>query len=322
MKTTRAMLVRLLLKLRSRLKMLSAPLQQKNALVCEIILALFLGASLHGNALAQAQVIPCPTALPTPDVYELGTGVNSSGFCTSLYTGATAATVADLDATQNKSLLKQLDQYAKQIEEVQQLTIQTETLLRDLEENPLQVIVPDANQLIANQRRIDKLAQDIAKNSSTTGDNLIKDLQHPDTIGLGYGSKFQLWNDARQTSVEESYSKVSNFLKEASDRNKTITEAIYNINHAQGRTATAKAAAQATGQELELMHRLLETLNQLVGMQAVENGAKLQAEVDATARAAAMNRDMIVNPPFGGSSVMLPPDNYQGPGDPAVNKGF
>ena len=257
-----------------------------------------------------------------PDVYTMGTGVSLSGLCTAISTGEVAVSTASIDTssastatTQAKSLLVQTDQYAKQIEEVQNLVIQTEMMIKDLEENPLQAIVPDANQLIANQKRIDKLAQDIANNSSSVGVNLLNNLEHPNTIGLGEGSRFALWSDARRNAVEESYTKSKAFIDASQSRNKALTQAIYNAAAAQDKTANLKAISNMEGQQLTWLQSIGESLNQIMQTQATENASKISGEMTS----AESLQNMATNPPFTG--IALPKDSYRGPGT-STSKGF
>lgn len=256
---------------------------------------------------------PCPTT--TISGYSLGTGLDVQGYCAAqnsavavVNTGVGAMAAVDLATTQETSLLKQAEQYAQEVLTVQNLVIQTEMLIKDLEENPLQVIAPDVNQIIANQERIDRLAQDINKNSSKVGSNLIKNLEHPNTIGLGQGSKFQLWSDARVAAVNESYDKVTGFMVDLKKKNLSISQAIYNINHATGKTATVKATANAAGQQLSMLQDMKELLMQMLGMQAVENGAKLQADNDAAESQALTALQGL------GQRIVINSDTYKGPG--------
>jgi hypothetical protein len=238
--------------------------------------------------------ITCANAECTaPDVYELGTGINLSGLCTSISTGATAASTAEIAVTSEKSFLVQADTYAKQALATQNMIIQTEMMIRDLEENPLQVITPDANQLIANQKRISSLATDIANNSSNIGDNLMNNIKHPNTIGLGQGSRFALWSEARRKAVEESYAINKQFVADAARKDKSIWDAIKNISATKDKTATMKATANAAGQQLSWLQSIGETLNQLMGAQAVESGMKIEMEIQALENA----NSMIDNPP-------------------------
>jgi len=278
----------------------------------------------------QADLVYAQCATTGPTIWANGNAVDNNGLCTALSTGEAALTLTHIDDntvaiqtntatiadTQNQSLLKQIDQYAQQVEEVQNLVIQTQMMIKDLEEQPLQVIVPDANQLIANQKRIDQLAQDIANNSSSIGANLIKDLQNPNTIGLGYGSKFELWSQARAAAAQESYTKVTQFIADASNRNKTITQAIYNIDHAVDKTATLKAMANAQGQQLTWLESIAETLNQLLGAQAVENGARQSQEMTNAQAVSDLRNNPI------GNQIQLPKDGYNGPAGYDGSKGF
>lgn len=250
-----------------------------------------------------------------PDSYVLGTGVSING---KLAAEASIATAQDTSVmaiatqatmkTQEASLLTQADQYARQALELQELVIQTEMMIKDLEENPLQVITPDANQLMANQKRISALATDIANNSSNIGSNLVNNIKHPSTIGLGQGSKFALWSEARRKAVEEMYALNKQFIKDAASKDKSIWDAIKNIAHTKDKTATLKATANAAGQQLSWLQSIGETLNQLMGAQAVESGSKLEADIANAEETAAI----IAKPR--GSDIILQQDSYEGPG--------
>lgn len=247
----------------------------------------------------------------TPSYYYLGTGYDSAGLCTAINSGIAAASLVDIVETQNVGVLKQVEQYAQDVLAAQNLIIQTEMMIRDLQENPLEVVVPDVNQIIQNQERINKLAQEIDKNSSSVGKNLINNLEHPNTIGLGQGSKFQLWSQARETAAKEAYDKVIGFTRGLDKKNKSITKAIKNIDHAQDKTATAKAAANVAGQQLTLLQEVKELLTQLLSLQAVESGAKLQAENDAALAQAKAAQGL-----GRGERIIIPDDTYFGPGNP------
>jgi len=291
------------------------------------MLALFLGLTLQSNFVWAQSAGTCGIV---PDFLAAGSGTFTTALCEANATALTAATVAEVAVSASSSadsgltgLAKQAAQYAQQLEQyaqeviaAQNLVIQTERMIKDLEENPLQVIVPDTKQLVENQKRIDQLAKDIANNSNTIGSNLMKDLTNPSTIGLGEGSRFQLWSEARSAAIQESYDKVAAFAKNEPAESKRITQAIKNIDGAEGKTATDKAMANAAGQQLALIQDIKEMLRQLLSMQSTENGAKLDAQVSAAT--AAVNA-VIQNPP--GSTLNFAPDSYDGPGT-TKNKAF
>ena len=216
-----------------------------------------------------------------PDSYYLGTGTDLNGLCTAISTGEAADAAIQLYETQSNSLLKQAAQYAKQIEEVQNLIIQTEMMIKDLEENPLEVVTPDINQILANQERINRLANDIGNNSNKIGENLTRNIQHPNTIGLGHGSKFALWSEARRKSLEESYAKVVQFVQNAKSENEVASKEIQNAAALTDKTQAAKTTARIAGDQLSIMNKTLEVLNQLLGATTTKDGKLLQEEMDA-----------------------------------------
>lgn len=311
-------LMMFLLKQHMKPLMCCAPSTLKMKWAAALYPVLFLVISLQSDLAAADPLLPtCPDPLgmTVASPFTLGTGVTSNEFCAAIMAGATVEQVIELNAQvtalngkEDASQNTRLEQLAKEVLSTQQLVIQTETLIKDLEENPLQVIVPDANQIIINQKKIDQLAQDISNNSNQIGDNLIKDLKTPNTIGLGQGSKFQLWSDARKKAVGESYDLVTGFIKDASSDDKTIWQAIKNLNAAQGRTQTAKSAGQIAAQQALMLEKMTRLLNQLLGMQATENGAKLQQEMDMEAARAVVAKEGL------STNITFKPDSYKGPG--------
>lgn len=239
-----------------------------------IVISIFVMLLISANVLAV-----CTTGIP--DYYYLGTGLDKNGLCTAISTGEAAAATLDLVDTQNASVLKQAAQYAKQIEEVQNLVMQTEMMIKDLEENPLQVVTPDINQIIANQERINALANDISNNSSRVGDNLIRNLEHPNTIGLGHDSKFALWSENRRRNVEESYAKVQQFIKDMTKENEDAVVETKNAAALTDKTQAAKTTARIASQQLSTSQKMLELLNQLLGATATEQASKISQEIEA-----------------------------------------
>ena len=282
---------------------LQRPSKQKDILVFVMASVVFLATYIQSN---KAHAVPCAV---TPDIYSLGTGVNVTGLCTAVATGQAADEAMMLNETQNLSYLKQAEQYAKQIEEVQNLVIQTEMMINDLEENPLQVITPDINHLIANQKRIDDLANNIAANSSQVGSNLMNNLSHPNTIGLGKGSRFALWSEARRKNTEESYAKATQFVKDLKSENKSITQAIKNINATKDKTATLKATGNIAGQQLSQMAKMTEILNQLMGAKAVDDGERIERDITG-----AQVQEQVANQGLGQRLDIPSNDSYTGPG--------
>jgi P-type conjugative transfer protein TrbJ len=249
--------------------------------------------------------VPCLFKI---DTLNQGLGENTSGFCAALQAGEIATASEVMVSNQEIGLLKQAEQVAQEILTVQNLVIQTEQLMKDIEENPLQVIVPDVDQIIRNQERINQLAQNIDKNSSKVGDNLIKDLYHPDTIGLGSGSKFELWSQTRAAALQETYTTVKAFLKGFKGENASFEQAVKNIRATKGQRQTAKSAGEISAQQLGRLAKIEELLMNLLNLQAADQGAKLQEEADARA----IEKGIIENGL--GPKFKVPKDVFIGPG--------
>lgn len=265
----------------------------------------------------------------TPTVMVAGSGTDLAGLCTAISADATALSTADIDiataataASTSESLVKQaaqystqLEQYAQELLSAQNLIIQTEMMVKELEENPLQVIVPDANQLIANQKRIDSLAKDIANNSSSIGTNLMNDITHPNTLGLGQGSRFALWSEARIAGINEAFEKDQDFIRKMKKEQTDLNRAIKNQQAAVGKKAIEQATADTLSQMLSMLQRMESAIQQQMKMQATENAMK-QEQDNAAATAI---QSVIKTPP--GSGLIFKEDGYKGPGK-VGNKGF
>lgn len=259
---------------------------------------------------------PATAECAAPDIYTMGTGINLSGLCTSLSTGEIAVSTASIDAataetalTQAKSFAMQAEQLAQQVLAAQNEVIQAELLVRQFEENPLDVIVPDANELLANQDRINKLASDIAKNASSVGTKALNNLEHPNTIGLGRGSRFQIWNDTRREEALKALDLSNRYLKEAPQRNKNIAKVVKSAAAAQGDTANLKIISSTLAQMMTFLQSIQETLNRMLSTQASETGKKVTDEVtDAEAIQEMSNKGL-------GNKIDIPlKDKYMGPG--------
>lgn len=301
---------------------------KKNIATPQVALSHILSSALVTIAFSLPSVAHAICAT-TPTVSVGGTYTDLAGFCSAIATAETALSSAETAASTSSTAaatnttatktnllyLQQVEAYAQDVLAYQQQVIQVERFIRDLEENPLEAVVPNVNQLVKNQQEIAQLAKDIEKNSSSVGDNLVKNLEHADSIGLGQGSKFALWSEARRKNAEESYAIVRKMIKKAEKQNEDITKAIKNAAAAEGQTASQKAFANAAALQLTLLQDIGNTLNQLLGAQAVENGARLANEIAAAKARARMAE---VAP---GSDIDMPEDSYKGPGK-VNNKGF
>ena len=198
-----------------------------------------------------------------------------------------AATSASATAVKTAATYyQQVESYAKQTLQYQQQVMDTEMMVRDLEENPLQTIVPNTNQLLANQAKINKLAKAIDTAAPNVGENMARNIKYPDSIGLGQGSKFQLWAESRQQSVQDTLDSVAAFRKSYVDDNNDITTALKDAGATKDKTATMKVAAFAAAQQAKNAANMLVLMNE-----ARSNAALREAEIlDKEASAAAAHQ--------------------------------
>lgn len=251
-----------------------------------------------------------------PDIYTMGTGISLSGLCTAISTGETALSTANIDTATTELSLTQLKSYAMQAEQLAQQTlatqnaiIQAELMVKEFEENPLEVVMPNVTQLIANQERIMKLASDISKNADTVGTNALKNLENPSSVGLGQGSRFQIWSDARRQQALAAFDLANRYMKEAPDRNANINKLINSSAAAQGDTANLKIMSSTVSQSMQFLQGIQEALNGILTGQATETGKRVDDEIQA-----AKANQNIINNGIGDPLDIPTQDSYIGPG--------
>ena len=224
------------------------------------------------------------------------------------------------DAQDKLNWLQTMDAYAKSALELQEIIIQTELLVKDIEENPLQVIVPDANQLLANQAQINTIAQQIGQGSGAMSQNLMNNLQHPQSIGLGQGTTFELWSEARAKAVDEALSTAKFLASDAQGQNASFLQLVKNITSAQGPSMAAKNAAEAGKQQVQIAQKTLGAINQILMLQSTDAGAKVASDMSTTNDAVSANTKLWGTDPLGHPVVAH--DTYAGPGVSGQGKAF
>lgn len=224
-------------------------------------------------------------------------------------TMAAASTAESSSATAVKTAAtyyQQVESYAKQTLQYQQQLIDTEMMVQDLEENPLQTIVPNVNQLLANQAKINTLAKAIDTAAPNVGENMARNIKYPQSIGLGQGSKYQLWSESRQTEVQATLDSVAAFRKSYMDDNKDIMTALKDAGAAKDKTVAIKTAAFAAAQQAKAAADMLVLMNE----QRSNAALKEAEELDKEAAAASAHQALIGTGQF--KATDMPSDGENG----------
>lgn len=87
--------------------------------------------------------------------------------------------------TQVLNYLKNIESVAQEVITAQQLVLQTEYLVKSLQDNPLAVVMPSFDTIISNQEKINKLSKDIDGNWQNVGGNALKNLKNPRRYDMG-----------------------------------------------------------------------------------------------------------------------------------------
>lgn len=186
------------------------------------------------------------------------------------------------EATQNSNYLTQLDIKAKQVLVYQQMLIDTEMMIRTLQNNPVEVIVPNVDQLLKNQNRINQLADDISNNWDKVGDNLMKDLNHPNTIGLGQGARTEIWSDARIAAVKNSMQIIDLFrstYKTDAKKQEDLTKKAKAAEGSEGGpNASLQAISELNAEQLRSLNKMVTALNEAQSALATERAVSIKKD--------------------------------------------
>jgi hypothetical protein len=258
--------------------------------------ALFLGILLLSNNASAFLGVGDTAIVSDPELEATNSANTAAAASTAESSWATAAKTA-------ATYYQQVEAYAKQTLQYQQQLIDTEMMVQDLEENPLQTLVPNVNQLLANQEKINKLAKAIDTAAPNVGENMARNIKYPQSIGLGQGSKYQLWSESRQQSVQDTLDSVAEFRKSYVDDNNDITTALKDAGTTKDKTATMKVAAFAAAQQAKNAANMLVLMNE-----ARSNAALREAEIlDNEASAASAHKALIGTREFKAGD--MPPDD-------------
>lgn len=202
-----------------------------------------------------------------------------------------AATGGATEWTQILNFLQSTEAVAQHIISTQQLIMQTEMMVRNLQDNPLAVIAPSLDTIIRNQATINQLNQDIDGNWKKVGGNALNALKNPKRFDLGTGAITHL--EAAKLSDQESelYDRWSKMI--AAWRSTTMDEArkqdALNNELAHASSLGAKAQTDATNHlQAEVIERLRKLNALLTEMQAAEADQKT---IDAARRKAQQNEN-------------------------------
>lgn len=168
----------------------------------------------------------------------------------------------------------QVDQFAQDALNLQQNIIQSEQLIRSLQDNPIGAVVPDLNQLARNQAKMVALGNDIGNNMSKVDQNFAKTFTNPQAGE--FGVKFKLWSNEALKAQRISLDSSAGYQEDAAKNEKSIlsqlTAKLSSLN-------TPAAKLQAIGDVNAAQLKSAQELNNLFAQQQAAQATYMAAQL-------------------------------------------
>lgn len=185
-----------------------------------------------------------------------------------------AATGGASEWTQVLNNIQLVDTYAQQTLGLQQQIIQSEQLIRSLQDNPVGAVVPDINQLARNQAKMMALGNDIGNNMSKVDQNFAKTFTNPQAGE--FGVKFKMWTNealkAQRISLDSSAGYQEDSRKSEESILRQLTNKLAALN-------TPAAKLQAIGDVNAAQLKSTQELNNLFAQQQAAQAAYMSAQL-------------------------------------------
>lgn len=168
----------------------------------------------------------------------------------------------------------QADQYAQDALNLQQNIIQSEQLIRSLQDNPIGAVVPDLNQLARNQAKMMALGNDIGNNMSKVDQNFAKTFTNPQAGE--FGVKFKMWTNEALKAQRISLDSSAGYQEDSATNEKSIlsqlTAKLSSLN-------TPAAKLQAIGDVNAAQLKSAQELNNLFAQQQAAQATYMAAQL-------------------------------------------
>lgn len=185
-------------------------------------------------------------------------------------------------AQQAAAFAQRADAYAKQILQLQNSILQYEAMLKNLQDNPLGVVMPNLTLLATNTAKIMANGENIANNMGNVSDNIAKAFKNPQG---DFGVKFRLWTNASKEALTGAMMNAGLQREQFADDSQALQALVTKNAASQGALAATKTLGEIASAQLAESYKLRDLIS--AQQLAVNNFMltetnKKQSEVDAT----------------------------------------
>lgn len=176
--------------------------------------------------------------------------------------------------TQVLNNIQLVDSYAQGALGLQQQIIQSEQLIRSLQDNPVGAVVPDLNQLARNQASMMALGNEIGNNMSKVDQSFAKTFSNPQA--QEFGLKFKLWSNEALKAQRISLDSSAGYQEDSKKNEESILRQLTNKLSALN---TPAAKLQAIGDVNAAQLKSSQDLTNLFAQQQAAQAAYMAAQI-------------------------------------------
>lgn len=167
------------------------------------------------------------------------------------------------------------DAYAKQLLQLQNQILQYEAMLKNLQENPLGVVLPNLTLLATNTAKIKAQGESIANGMGDVSDNIARNFKNPQG---DFGVKFKLWANSNADALKGAMLNAGLQREQFANDTQALQALVTKNAASQGALAATKTLGEINSAQLMESIKLRELIT---AQQLATNTALMAANAEA-----------------------------------------
>lgn len=188
------------------------------------------------------------------------------------------------EITQILNNVQLVESYAQQVLQYENQLMQYATMIQNLANNPLGVLLPDVQQIAGNMSRVMRVGQDIASTLSRVDQNFASTFKSP--TAQTFATKFNLWTNSSQDALKAAMLNAGLQREQFQDDASSLQALVNSVSSSNGNLAALQALGSLNARQVQESMKLRDLISQ---QQVAQNtylaaqAAKDQMRTEATA---------------------------------------
>lgn len=200
------------------------------------------------------------------------------------WAGGGAMTGGATELTQLLNMAQLVASYAQQVTSYENQLMQYATMIKNLENNPMGVLLPDVQRAANNMARLMGMGTDIASTMSRVDQNFATTFKSP--TAQTFSTKFSLWTNSSQDALRSAMLNAGLQREQFADDTTALQSMTDTLASSQGNLSALQALGSLNARQVQESMKLRDLISQ---QQVAQNtalsaqAAKDQMRTDATA---------------------------------------